>query len=133
MSAADAAFDRRLAQLDALAKLPRSAAPAIARAVELVQHETIAAGTDPQGRAWPLTKTGEKPLQHAAAAVTVTPVDGAIVIAVEGHEALHDKGKARGHVRRQIIPSGALPRKMSAAIGDAVDQAFTEITSGGRR
>lgn len=129
--AADRAFANRLAQLEAFARLPVSARPAVARAVARVQLATIAAGTDPNGVAWAPTKEGKRPLENAAAAVTVDEVSGGVVIRVSGPEKLHHTGEARGHTRRQIIPSGAIPARMSAAIGDAVDVDFAKIAAGG--
>lgn len=112
--------------------MARTALPDVARAVEGVQRATIAAGTDPDGKPWPLTKDGDKALQNAAAAVEVTHTAGAVVIRVSGPEELHHAGKARGHVQRKIIPTGPLPSRMSRAIGETLDRVFVRITGGVR-
>jgi len=114
--------------------MPHTAAPAVARALEASVGAQIARSLDPDGKPWAETLDGRKALANAAAAVTVTPVGDAVVLVVEGPEALHDQGKARGHVQRKIIPKGALPSRMATTIGDALDLEFGRImAAGGRR
>lgn len=126
-----AQLDRHLARLEALARMPASAAPVIADAVERELVAQIGRGVDPDGKPWPKTKEGETPLRNASSALSVTAAGGAVVASVEGPEALHDQGKARGHVQRRILPRGALPSRLSTAIGDALDLEFGRIMAGG--
>lgn len=121
-----------IARIEALGELPRRAGPRVALAVEREQRAQIARGVDPSGKPWPLTKSGEKPLQNAASAVSVAYVSGAVVIAVEGPEDLHNRGKARGHVLRRIIPSGPLPAPLSRVISDTIDAERARIMAGAR-
>ena len=123
-------LDAHIARIRALGELTHAAGPKIAVAVERELHAQIARGVDPNGKPWPLTKTGERPLQNAAAAVDVSYVGDAVVISVEGPESLHNKGKARGHVQRRIIPTGALPAPLSRVISEAVDAERVRIMGG---
>jgi hypothetical protein len=70
---------------------------------------SIEANRGPDGKRWELTKAGYLPLKNAAKALTVVATANTIVATLKGPEALHHLGAARGHVKRQILPTRAIP------------------------
>lgn len=123
-------IDARIAKIHALGELPRAVGPKVAAAVERETLAQIARGTDPTGKPWPLTRDGERPLQHAGSALSVSFIGGAVVMSLEGPEALHGTGKARGHVLRRILPRGGLPAPLSRVISETIDAERTKIMGG---
>lgn len=122
-----AALEAHIARLHALGELTRRAAPAAADAVEGVLHRQIAAGVDPDGKAWaPRKDNGEQPLQHAADALAVVPLGTKVYCRLKGPEARHHRGTARGGIVRRILPVKGLPKPMERAITDAIVDVFNE-------
>lgn len=120
-----AQLDAHIARIRALPKaLAYGAAPEVARAVEIELQRTIAAGTTPDGEPWTPTKTGEKPLTHAAGALAVVAVGTRVFVRLRGPEALHHKGWARSGKVRKIIPTDSIPQPMAAAITKVLAQRF---------
>jgi len=115
-------------RVEALPGLAREAAPDVADAVERELQQTIAAGTDAYGKPWPPTKEGGRPLQHAAAALTVVAVGTTVITQVSGPEARHHLGRARGGLAREIIPTAEIPPSMNRAIKDVLGQHFARMT-----
>ncbi len=106
----------RLAE-GASSELPREAA----KALDAEVRKTIAAGTDPDGNAWPLTKEGAVPLRNAGSELRTTALGKRIVQSITGHHALHHLGRATGSIRRVIIPVRRLPKAAVIAFQRAYD------------
>jgi hypothetical protein len=73
----------------------------------------------PDGTPWQKTKAGEQPLQNAAKALTVVAVGNTVVATLRGPEALHHLGAVKGHIRRQILPTRAIPDSAVKALENA--------------
>lgn len=133
MSRADhSALDAHIARIRELSKLGERSAPTVAKALERELGAQIAAGADPNGKPLQPTKEGKTPLRGAARAIRVRAVGSVVLATLEGHHALHHQGRARGGVRRQILPtSGAIPPTVERAIGTAITAEF-KATMGGR-
>jgi len=130
MSDGAAALDAQIARLRRLPTLVQSAAPGVARALELELQKQIAAGEGPGGAAWRPRADGSKPLQNAAKALTVTAVSTVVIARITGVEARHHLGAVRGKVKRQILPTAGLPQPMARAIETVVTREFTKIMHG---
>jgi hypothetical protein len=126
------ALDEQIARIRSLPGLAERAAPAIARATQNELARTIAAGTTPDGVPWKKTQAGERPLQNAAREVRVSAQGSVVVTSIEGHLALHHLGRAKGGVRRQVIPTKAIPDPVTRAIETALTGEF-RATMGGAR
>jgi hypothetical protein len=129
----DAAFAELQALITRLRKLP-AAAPAlaedVAKALDTQLREQIAAGTDPDGKPWPPTQAGERPLRNAGASLHVH-ADGPVVLAtLRGPTALHHMGRAKGGIRRQILPSAKMPARLIAAIRNVVERGLARAING---
>lgn len=126
------ALDAHIARIRQLGHLARDSAPDVAKAVEREVGEQINRGTDPNGKPWKLTKEGKVPLRGAAKSVESKAVGTVVLVSVEGHHALHDRGWVRGGVRRQILPRGDIPQTVERAIGHVVTAKFNATMKGGR-
>lgn len=131
-AAALAALDAYVRKLRSVDGLAVAAAPAVAEAFKEELDGQIARGQGPDGTPWQRTESGEQPLQNAAAAVTVKAVGSVIVARVEGPEAFHHRGQTRGNIRRQILPSAALPQPFTRAIKRVLEERFAEVMGHGR-
>lgn len=97
-------FGGILAALDGLRDAEALAAAALGE-VDAHVTSTIAAGTDPKGKAWaPRKADGGKPLQNARAHVDVRLAGASVVVELEGYHNFHHYG-AGDNPRRQIIPT----------------------------
>ena len=92
----------------------------VATALKLELEGQIARGEGPDGTPWEKTKDGKVPLQNAAKALTVTASGRAVIAELKGPEALHHLGAAKGKIKRQILPTRAMPDKFVAALKTAV-------------
>lgn len=85
----------------------------IAQAVEQAVKETASRGVAPTGVPWAPRKDGGAPLTSAADKIQVEyrKIGNShyIYVRVKGHYALHDLGRARGAIRRQILPDQISP------------------------
>lgn len=122
-------LDAMIATIRKLPELGKQAAPDLALAIENELQRTIAAGTTPDGEPWKLTKDGDKPLTHAAKAMTVVAVGSTIFVRLTGPEARHHLGRGRGGVVRQVIPTDHIPAKMADAMRSVLARHFTAATS----
>jgi hypothetical protein len=129
-AAAFAALDAQIRRLRSVEGLAEDAAPHVAKALKEELDAQIARGQGPDGKPWPLTVDGKKPLQNAAAATTVVAVGSAIVARVTGHDAFHHRGQTRGNVVRQILPSGKLTQPFTRAIKRVLDERYTALMAG---
>lgn len=126
-----AALDAQIRRLRELERLAPDAAPDVARAVDRELGAQIAAGRAPDGTPWPRTQRGTAPLRGAAKALRVRAMGSVVLCTLEGPEALHHLGRARGGVRRQILPSNKIPTPVTKAISEVVKERFRK-TMGAR-
>jgi hypothetical protein len=120
-----------IARIRSIPRLAEREAPAVARAIEAEITRTIAAGTDPSGKEWPLTLEGEVALPDAASVMRVAAVGTRIYVFLRGAEARHHLGRARGRKLRQVIPtSSVLPDAMCDRIREVLAEGFREATYG---
>lgn len=128
------ALDAHIARIRELAKLGERSAPTVAQALERELAAQIDAGTGPDGKPWQPTRAGTSPLRGAAKAVRVRAIGSVVLATVEGHHALHHQGRARGGVRRQILPTGgAIPPTVERAVERAVTAEFRRTMGGAAR
>lgn len=126
-----AALDRMISAIEALPRdLVKQSVPEIARVAKAEVSANVAAGHAPDGTAWKPTKEGKRALQNAAAHVTATAIDTAIIFEVSGVEAKHHKGRAKGGERRPIIPVRSIPQPLNVAIKKVLGKHFRQIVSG---
>lgn len=126
-----AALDAHIRRLRELEHLVPDAAPEVARAVENELDANIASGVGPDGTPLKRTRDGRVPLRNAATKLRVRAVGPVVLCTLDGPEALHDQGRARGGVRRQILPSGKIPQPVTKAINTVITDRFNK-TMGGR-
>jgi hypothetical protein len=130
MSDVHAEFWQRITALRKLEGFGRSIAPDVARVVEADLRRTLKAGTTPDGEKWQPTKDGEAPLQNAESALYVGAYLNKVFVRIKGPEALHDRGRARGRIERQLIPHGqTIPRVMAERIRVVIEDAFAKWES----
>lgn len=114
----------QIKRLNALGGLVTRAAPEIADAMGREISGNIARGVGPDGKPWPETKDGQKPLKGAAAHVDVRAVGTVVVATLTGVEARHHFGMIRGGVARPILPSKSIPAPMIRAIDRVLTNEF---------
>lgn len=119
-----------VAQLRAIKDLGQRVAPMIAQDLRVEIGQQIERAETPDGRAWQETQDGRKPLRNAAKALSVRAVGTTIVAMLEGPEARHHTGKARGGIKREILPSKDIPDSMARVTKRAIDREFTRIVGG---
>lgn len=130
-NAARRALDEHIARVRALPGMAERAAPAIARAAHDEVAKTASAGTAPDGAPWKPTKDGTRAMRNAAAAVRAEARGSVVLVSVEGHHALHHLGRAKGGVRRQIIPTRSIPTPVTNAIETVLAGEFRKTMGGG--
>jgi hypothetical protein len=121
-------LDAMIQKIKAVGLIPKEVAPQVADALRAEITKNIAAGVDPGGKPWKLTEKGEKPLKNAAASLDVKAVGTVVLAKLTGPVALHHLGAARGHIRRQVLPSSRLPQPMTQAIKAVLTKAFKAKT-----
>jgi hypothetical protein len=124
VSAAAEALDAMIASCRKMETLVADSMPALTAAVRAETERTIAAGTSAYGEQWQPTQQGERPLKHAAKAVTVLSVNRTIFITIVGPEARHHLGRVKGKRKRGIIPERGLPSTMANALRAELERAF---------
>lgn len=119
-----AAFAQRLRRLG---KLAPEAAKAAAPLVEAVAKETAAAGTTPQGEAWPAKRDGGRALPNAASAITAHANGLTVIVKLVGAYFFHHYSK--GKDRRRVLPDsgGGIPPKVVAALREATKRTFERL------
>jgi hypothetical protein len=111
----------------------KAAPPKVADALERNLEAQIQRGVGPDGKPWKLTADGRVPLAGAAEALSVRAVGIDVVARLDGPEALHNDGRVRGHIKRQILPSRELSSPLVAAIQEVCEQTFDTAVTGGAR
>lgn len=125
-----ATLDAFIARVRELPELGRRAAPDVADACKLELHRQIAAGVDPDARAWQLTADGRKPLATAAAALTVGSQGATVIMRLRGHIARHHRGRAKGGIERRILPTTGIPTPMADRIREVLVRHFEQVMHG---
>ncbi len=124
-AAAEKTIDDWCAKLRAMPQFIAKAAPAAALAFDGVLKAELAGGRAPDGSSWAPTKDGHAPLQHAGDYVQTRAVGSVILTRVRGHYFFHNKGTAKVPARH-VIPRGALPPRLGAAIRASLMRSFRE-------
>lgn len=137
MADGDAQFRELTRRLHALGpEMTRAAVGDIAGSVKRRIGEQLERGTTPDGRPWTPRKDGSRALPNAKDAVRVDPVTGslsAVVVTVEGGEALHHRGDVHGNVVRQVLPGqGEVPASIEQAVREVLDERFVRAVGGAR-
>lgn len=128
-----AALDAQIARLRALGSgFVRNAMPRLTEAAEEVWHEQLDAGLGPSGQPWQPTKEGKRPLRNASKAASVQAFGTVLLFKVEGPEALHNDGRARGRVTRRMLPTRRSATPILKAIERVLGEEFADVM-GGRR
>lgn len=115
-----ATLEEMIAQLRGIAPNVREALPEVARELDTVLRENIAAQRGPDGVAWPATKDGRQALKNAGDDLTVQVVGGTVLATLGGPPARHHAGAVKGGVKRPILPTKGIPAPVAEAIGRVV-------------
>jgi hypothetical protein len=131
----DLALSKIVDRLRALGGLPEAVARRAVPGIQVAARATAAAGTTPEGQAWPAKKDGGRPLVHAADHVTARAVGAVVQIELTGvPENVHNAGSAKGtkYPKRQIIPGKGdrIPPSVAAALHAAAAAEFAAVTGG---
>ncbi len=128
------ALDDRIARLRVVANLPDEAMPAVSAAIAKDVDRQIAAGTDPDGKAWePRKADGARALANIGKHISVGIVGRTVIVRIRSkHVVLHHFGFNRGRGKpaekqRQVLPIGKIPTSMARAIRDAIGERFGAI------
>ena len=132
MADAIPALDDWIRRLEGLPAAGVDAAPEVARVVDAELRGNIAAGRAPDGTSWPATADGHRALRHAGEKLRVRAIGATVVATLSGVEALHDRGRAKGGVRRQIIPTGKAPGPVAAAVRRVYRDVYARQLGGAR-
>ncbi len=127
-----AALEQHIARVRGLPRLVEATAPAIAEALERDIEAQIARAETPEGVPWKPTATGDKALRKAARAIAVGAIGDVLVIRLSGVEARHHYGAVKGGVKRQVIPTAAIPAPTVKTIGRVLGEAFEQHMREGR-
>jgi hypothetical protein len=132
MADGQATLDGWIRRVRELGTLTKDVAPEIAVAVHSELSTQIARGVGPDGRKLEPTKDGKQPLRNAAKALRTRAIGTRVVAVLEGPEALHHLGRAKGGVRRPILPTSKIPDPMSRAIAKTITARFRKTMGGAR-
>ncbi len=119
-----AAYAKRLRGLKGFAaQAAKEAAPRVERVVKA----TAAAGTDPEGKAWPLKRDGGRALPNAADAISVTARGAIVIVRLVGAYVYHNR--AKGSALRRILPDSAasIPINIRDEIRAAMKDVFERM------
>lgn len=131
MSNGFAALQAQIARVKSLEGFAKDVAPDVAVALEVELQRQISAGVGPDGQPWKLTRDGAVPLRGAAKDLRAAAVGTTVIATLSGPEALHHKGRARGGVQRQILPSKWIPAPAVRAIKAVLETKFNERMGAG--
>lgn len=123
-------LDEMIRRLRGLAHLEDRILPEVARELETIIGENIAAQRGPDGKAWPVSPGGPV-LLGAMKNITIKVIGRVVLIRVVGPEARHHLGLGRGRVQRMLIPTARLPGPMTEAIRRVAARKTAEVLSGG--
>lgn len=132
MADVSTAIDELVLRLRArFAAIPREFRAEAARQIKAEQDRTIRAAQDAYGTPWEPKHVGEGDFEFAQPAdVTVTPASNGIRVAVVGKvAALHHRGRAKGAIKRGIIPENRkVPAAWNRRLVTLAEKLFTEAS-----
>jgi len=128
-----AEIDDMIARLRGLGKAARDAVPEIAEECRKVIATNVAAQRGPDGEPWPKSKDRRPVLVDAAKNMSAQAVGGAALLVLNGPEARHHLGIARGKVLRRILPSKGIPAPMAEAIRRLLERRLDAAAKGGAK
>lgn len=125
-SYAEITLDDMVARMRALGdELPR-VMPDLAVACRAYLLEHYAAGQDPYGQPWPLTKRKPRVAHLTGKTLQVGYRGAVLIMRVIYFEAMHSRGLARGEVQRLMIPSD-LPNDLATELSSIVEARLSEV------
>lgn len=127
MADGNAELQAMIDKLRGLEDIATRVAPEVADELRAQLEATVNAGQTPDGIPWQPTAKGERPLQNAAARMTVKAIGTTILVRVTGPTALHHMGAAAGRIQRQVIPTRDLPAAATTAIKAVLVRKFNEL------
>lgn len=126
-------LDARVAQLRELQRVARDELPReLGRVVQRHVLEAVRAGRSPDGDPWPRREDGDRALRDAADGIRVDVSRATVAVSItKRHLELHHLGRARGGVRRPLLPTTITPRlraALDAATRRVLEHATTEAS-----
>lgn len=114
-------------RFERLAGMAEETAKEAAPLVEAELRSTAAAGTSPDGTAWPAKRDGGRPMLHAASHITARSFGRTVRATLEGPDVFwHFR---EGKFSRPVLPdSGTIPAGIARALKTAADRAFARLT-----
>lgn len=131
-------LDGFLDQLRRLERIDHDAAKECAEALRAKIRANVAAQLDPWDHGWRPSQSGEPVLKGYADAVSINVQGTTISFAVNGVEAMHQVGSARGYrggsarlggFRRPVIPFSDIPGPWRAVLRTTLSHRFNVIMS----
>ena len=126
MSAATEASQTMIDATQRISTLVDDSMSDITQAVLAEQRRTMGQSMSAYAEPWKPTKEGKAPLQHAEKALKVMSVNRTVHITLHGPEARHHLGRARGKIKRGIIPERGLPSAMADSIRNVLQKHFDD-------
>ncbi len=114
-----------------LADVPESVVGEVVRIADSETKATITAGTDAYGKPWPTKKDGTRDFAFVKPGdIVVGSIGRTVITRIRvRHVVLHHLGYARGHTRRGVIPTKAIPQRMGARIKAAILTEFRKAVA----
>lgn len=140
-ASAFAALDAEMERLRRLPDVPKLAAPNVAKSFDRNIHQNVAAQQDIYGHAFHPAQDGRNVLTHGADAVAIDVQGTKVVVRLEGIEAMHQVGSARGYrggsarlggFRRPLIPFGKIPGPWKGILREELQGACVAVMRGDR-
>lgn len=110
-------------KLERLRRIPEALEAARPKLVAVIKRhltQANAAGLTPDGKPYQRTQDGHVPLRHGAKSLRVKAAGSLLIARVQGIEALHSLGEARGEIQRSMLPLGPIPPAMGAELSRVV-------------
>jgi len=128
-----AELDELIARLRNLPRIVEDVLPEAATELAKIIAGNIAAQRGPDGVPWPAPKDPETKavLLNAMKSVTVSAIGRVLLTRVDGPEARHHLGIAKGKVKREIIPTKKIPTPMVEALRRVLLRKLDKAVRGG--
>ena len=109
-------IDARIAKIRELQRVARDELPReLGRVVDRHVRDAVRAGRSPDGEPWPRREDGARALEDAAEGIRVDVSRSAVTVSItKRHLELHHLGRARGGVRRPLLPTTITPQLRAA-------------------
>lgn len=124
-------LDARIAKIRELQRVARDELPReLGRVVERHVLDAVRAGRSPDGEPWPRREDGARALEDAAEGIRVDVSRSAVTVSItKRHLELHHLGRARGGVRRPLLPTTITPQ-LRAALDVASRRVLERVLTG---